>query len=75
MRLHAEHNWGHPLVARARISLNGRLIHRVIMADEERGVVLVWDKGFQRVRKRGTVRIIDPLDWDIHAAYTRCDRG
>ena len=68
---------------RAVITLNGRMVKYCLMADEERGKLKAHANPLQFdfqtgdlkvIELKGKVRIVDPLDYDIHYAYTRCDR-
>lgn len=70
------------LCRNARIALNGRLQEAVIEADDTRGYiikcVLPYKSAGESIlveRLTDQVKIVDVREWDIHAAYTRCDRG
>jgi hypothetical protein len=75
LRLNADRDWRNPLLDRVRVSFNGKLITNVFEADEERGLVYVFGRNYRKIRMCGRVRLIDPEEWDVHRAYTRCDRG
>lgn len=64
-----------PLTKRAIILLNRAPVKYCIEADEESGYVITYDKNWLRVRMEGEVKILDPLEINIHEIYTRCDRG
>lgn len=68
---------------RAVITLNGRMVKHCLMADEKKGIIKAHSNPLQIdpstgdlkvVVLKGKVRIVDPLDYDVHYAYTRCDR-
>lgn len=65
-----------PLNKRAIILLNGKRVDRVIEADDKEGFVTLFDwDAKEYTTLHGKVKILDQAEIDVHAAYTRCDKG
>lgn len=65
-----------PLFQRAIILLNGKRVYRVLEANSKDGFVVQFNVGeCSLVTLHGKVKILDRAEIDVHAAYTRCDKG
>lgn len=71
-----------PLMQRAIIVFNGKVVKDVVEADEEHGFIwqmkrdslgnfIVKDDELVRIRRQGRVRIIDPLNVDLAGVYLK----